>query len=85
MIISCLFPSLKVIPAEPAPDKMCIRDRAYTNQKLEVRLGGLDNIEQRLQDLNEILTEVVGTTVMADQILYIDMRYEGSPLIKLRS
>ena len=58
---------------------------AYTNQKLEVRLGGLDNIEQRLQDLNEILTEVVGTTVMADQILYIDMRYEGSPLIKLRS
>ncbi len=29
---------------------------AYTNQKLEVRLGGLDNIEQRLQDLNGILT-----------------------------
>lgn len=58
---------------------------AYTNQKLEVRLGGLDNIESRLQDLNEILTEVVGTKIMADQILYIDMRYEGSPVIKLRS
>lgn len=50
---------------------------AYTNQKLEVRLGGLDDIEQRLQDLNEILTKVVGTKIAADQILYIDMRYAG--------
>lgn len=58
---------------------------AYTNQKLEVRLGGLDNIEQRLQDLNGILTNVVGTKIALDQILYIDMRYEGSPVIKLRS
>lgn len=58
---------------------------AYTNQKLEVRLGGLDQIEQRLQDLNQILTTVVGQTIAADQILYIDMRYEGSPIIKLRS
>ncbi len=58
---------------------------AYTNQKLEVRLGGLDNIEQRLQDLNGILTNVVGTKIASDQILYIDMRYEGSPVIKLRS
>lgn len=58
---------------------------AYTNQKLEVRLGGLDQIEQRLEDLNEILTHVVGTQIAADQILYIDMRYEDSPYIKLRS
>jgi cell division protein FtsQ len=58
---------------------------AYTNQKLEVRLGGLDHIEQRLQNLNEILTNVVGTKIASDQILYIDMRYEGSPVIKLRS
>ena len=58
---------------------------AYTNQKLEVRLGGLDNIEQRLQDLNGILTNVVGTKIASDQILYIDMRYEDSPVIKLRS
>lgn len=57
---------------------------AYTNQQLEIRLGGLDNIEQRLKELNEILTNVVGTTVTADRILYIDMRYEGSPVIKLR-
>ena len=58
---------------------------AYTNQKLEVRLGGLDQIEQRLEDLNEILTHVVGIQIAADQILYIDMRYEDSPYIKLRS
>ena len=58
---------------------------AYTNQKLEVRLGGLDQIEQRLQDLDQILTTVVGQTIAADQILYIDMRYEDSPIIKLRS
>ena len=58
---------------------------AYTNQKLEVRLGGLDQIEQRLEDLNEILKNVVGTQIAADQILYIDMRYEDSPYIKLRS
>lgn len=58
---------------------------AYTNQELEVRLGGLDQIEQRLQDLDQILTTVVGQTIAADQILYIDMRYEDSPIIKLRS
>ena len=58
---------------------------AYTNQKIEVRLGGLDNIEQRLQDLNQILTTVVGTQIAVDQILYIDMRYEGQPIIKLRT
>lgn len=57
----------------------------YTNQQLEVRLGGLENLEQRLQDLNRILTEVVGTKVASDQILYIDMRYENaSAIIKLR-
>lgn len=58
---------------------------AYTNQKVEVRLGGLDNIEQRLQDLNQILTTIVGTQIAVDQILYIDMRYEGQPVIKLRT
>ena len=58
---------------------------AYTNQKVEVRLGGLDNIEQRLQYLNQILTTVVGTQIAVDQILYIDMRYEGQPVIKLRT
>ncbi len=58
---------------------------AYTNQKVEVRLGGLENMEQRLQDLNQILTTVVGTQVAVDQILYIDMRYEGQPVIKLRT
>lgn len=57
---------------------------AYTNQKVEVRLGGLDNIEQRLQDLNQILTSVVGVTIAADQILYIDMRYDGQQIIKPR-
>ncbi len=58
---------------------------AYTNQKVEVRLGGLENMEQRLQDLNQILTTVVGTQIAVDQILYIDMRYEGQPVIKLRT
>ncbi len=58
---------------------------AYTNQQLEVRLGGLDRIEERLQDLNGILTNVVGVKIPSDQILYIDMRYEGSPVIKLRA
>lgn len=57
----------------------------YTNQQLEVRLGGLENMEQRLQDLDKILTEVVGTKIASDQILYIDMRYENSSaVIKLR-
>ena len=57
----------------------------YTNQQLEVRLGGLENMEQRLKDLNQILTEVVGTKIASSQILYIDMRYENaSAIIKLR-
>ncbi len=57
----------------------------YTNQQLEVRLGGLENMEQRLKDLNQILTEIVGTKIASDQILYIDMRYENSSaVIKVR-
>ena len=57
----------------------------YTNQQLEVRLGGLDNMEQRLKDLDKILTEVVGTKIASAKILYIDMRYENSSaIIKLR-
>ncbi len=57
----------------------------YTNQQLEVRLGGLENMEQRLKDLNKILTEVVGVKFASNQILYIDMRYENSAaVIKLR-
>lgn len=57
----------------------------YTNQQLEVRLGGLENLEQRLKDLNKILTEIVGVKYASDQILYIDMRYENSAaVIKLR-
>ncbi|MBQ2021872.1 MAG: FtsQ-type POTRA domain-containing protein [Peptococcaceae bacterium] len=57
----------------------------YTNQQLEVRLGGLENMEQRLKDLDKILTEVVGTKIASDRILYIDMRYENSSaIIKLR-
>lgn len=57
----------------------------YTNQQLEVRLGGLENMEQRLKDLNKILTEVVGVKYASNQILYIDMRYENSAaVIKLR-
>lgn len=58
---------------------------AYTNEKIEVRLGGLKNIEQRLQDLDEILNTVVGTRVPLMQVLYIDMRYDGAPVIKLRT
>ena len=57
----------------------------YTNQQLEVRLGGLENMEQRLKDLDKILTEVVGVKIASDRILYIDMRYENSSaVIKLR-
>ena len=57
----------------------------YTNQQLEVRLGGLENMEQRLKDLDKILTEVVGVKIASNQILYIDMRYENSSaVIKLR-
>lgn len=57
----------------------------YTNQQLEVRLGGLDNMEQRLKDLDKILKEVVGTKIASERILYIDMRYENSSaIIKLR-
>ena len=58
---------------------------AYTNEKIEVRLGGLVNIEQRLQDLDEILNTVVGTRIPIMQILYIDMRYDGAPVVKLRT
>ena len=45
----------------------------------------LENMEQRLKDLDKILTEVVGVKIASDRILYIDMRYENSSaVIKLR-
>jgi len=57
---------------------------AYTNQKLEVRLGDMDNVEKRLADLNDIIREIMEQKIPLDEIQYIDVRYAGVPVIKMK-
>lgn len=57
---------------------------AYTNQKLEVRLGSMDNVEKRLSDLNDIIRKIMEQKIPFDDIEYIDVRYAGVPVIKMK-
>lgn len=57
---------------------------AYTNQKLEVRLGEMDNVERRLADLNDIIREIAEQKIPLNEIQYIDVRYSGVPVIKMK-
>lgn len=57
---------------------------AYTNQGVEIRLGDETNIEARMQDLNDILQEIVVKKIAEQDIQYIDMRYKGAPVIKMK-
>lgn len=57
---------------------------AYTNQKIEVRLGAMEDITGRLSDLDDIIREIVERKIPIADISYIDMRYAGAPVIRMK-
>ena len=57
---------------------------AYTNQGVEIRLGDVESIEAKMKDLNDILNDIVSQKVVEKNIQYIDMRYQGAPVIKMK-
>ena len=64
-----------------------IKDRnnilAYTSQGIEIRIGGVDNIETRMANLADIMDQVILSGIIEDPIEAIDIRYEKSPVVVL--
>lgn len=64
-----------------------IKDRnnilAYTSQGLEIRIGNVDNIKDRMAILNDIMNQVILSDIVEEPIEAIDIRYEKSPVIVL--
>lgn len=57
---------------------------AYTSKGIEVRVGNSQEIEKRMQMLADVLEQIVLTNALTDPVEYIDIRYMGSPSIKLK-
>jgi len=55
---------------------------AYTIDGIEIRLGSLDNITDKLTDLNRILEDFDKKGINAKNIEYLDLRFSGPPVIK---
>lgn len=55
---------------------------ACTNEGIEIRLGDVQDINERLSDLNNILNRIVAQKIAVSDIEYIDMRYQNAPVIK---
>ena len=64
-----------------------IKDRnnilAYTSQGIEIRIGGVDNIDARMANLNDIMDQVILSGIIDEPIEAIDIRYEKSPVVVL--
>ena len=56
---------------------------AYTSQGLEIRIGGVDDIEARMAALNDIMNQVILSGIVEEPIEAIDIRYAKSPVIVL--
>lgn len=57
---------------------------AYTSKGIEVRVGNSQEIEKRMQMLADVLEQIVLTNALTEPVEYIDIRYMGSPSIKLK-
>lgn len=64
-----------------------IKDRnnilAYTSQGLEIRIGNVDQIKTRMNNLNDIMNQVILSDIVEEPISAIDIRYEKSPVLVL--
>lgn len=55
---------------------------AYTTLGIEIRLGDLERIEEKLHNLDLILLELLNKTIVSESIEYIDLRFTGPPIVK---
>lgn len=55
---------------------------AYTIDGMEIRLGSLQNITDKLIDLSYILEDFHNRGINAKSIEYLDLRFSGPPIIK---
>lgn len=55
----------------------------YTSEGIEVRLGGTDQVEDKLRKLESILAEL-GRSGELWNVSYIDVRFDGPPVVGLR-
>ena len=55
---------------------------AYTVQGIETRLGTLENMSTKLENLNKILEDVINKEIMGNSVEYIDLRLSGPPVRK---
>lgn len=57
---------------------------AYTSHGIEIRVGRADEtIKDRIQSLEDIFTQIVLPGALPAPVDYIDIRYQGSPSIKM--
>lgn len=55
---------------------------AYTTQGIEIRLGSKEEVEGKLEDLQDILERIINLVIDEKEIEYIDLRFSGPPIIK---
>lgn len=55
---------------------------AYTSNGIEIRLGSLDKIKEKLANLNQILQDFNKRGLDQELVEYIDLRFTGPPVIK---
>lgn len=57
---------------------------AYTSQGLEIRIGNTENIEKRMQILDDIMNQVILSNVIDEELGAIDVRSEKAPVVVLK-
>ena len=55
---------------------------AYTTLGVEIKLGDLERLEEKLYNLDLILLELINKTIESESIEYIDLRFAGPPIVK---
>ncbi|MFZ5944144.1 MAG: cell division protein FtsQ/DivIB [Bacillota bacterium] len=55
---------------------------AYTETGVEIRIGSFENIKEKMTNLREILGDFQKRGVDSESIEYIDLRFNGPPVIK---
>jgi len=58
---------------------------AYTLEGIEIRLGSMDNISEKLTDLEQIIEDFKKNGIDGEKIEYLDLRFVGPPVVKRKS
>ena len=55
---------------------------AYTIEGIEIKLGSKEEVQDKLENLQDILDKVINLVIDEAEIEYIDLRFSGPPIIK---